>query len=418
MTFDDIIQPLTVREFAETYLGVRYLLAKPGTPRFKALVRWDEINHALERVRFSPQRLRLVQNAKTIPSSAYTFVDDDAGGGSSLDARRLERFLAGGATLSINKVDELFPEVQALAESVEELFRIQVGANLYAGWRTDNGFDLHWDRHDTLILQISGRKRWMVYEPTVDHPMDDRLLTPPPKPTAPPVWEGLLEEGDFLYMPRGWWHVAFPLDEPTLHVTLGVRHRTGASMLKWIAAELNKHVEFRRDLPLLESPDAQAAYAKRLRDLLTAAVTDDVVERYMRIVEEVVPARPRVCLPDAAMRPAASTPVRLTPDTPLRLTAGGRLYLDPPESGRTVTFKVAGSENDWSCDMALMPALRLLRQARPTTLREMTATVESNYRLPLRMFIDALLARQAIWAEPTATSPHDLPAKSEQPATA
>ncbi len=320
--------------------------------------------------------------------------------------------------MSINKVDELFPEVQALAESVEELFRIQVGANLYAGWRTDNGFDLHWDRHDTMILQISGRKRWMVYEPTVEHPMDDRLVSQPPKPTAPSVWEGLLEEGDFLYMPRGWWHVAFPLDEPTLHVTLGVRQRTGASMLKWVAAELNKHVEFRRDLPLLESAEAQAAYAQRLRELVAAAVTDDVVERYMRVVEEVVPARPRVCLPDAAMRSASSAPVRLTPDTPLRLTAGGRLYLDPPAAGRTVTFRIAGSESDWSCDVGLVPGLRLLRQARATTLREMSGAVEANYRLPLRIFVDTLLARQAIWAEPAGTgAQRDRGVTSEAAAT-
>src|SRR5262249_49941110 len=186
MTFDEIIEPLTVRDFADTYLGARYLLTKPGKPRFKGLVPWDEINSALRHTRFSPHRLRVVQHAKTIPPDAYTFVDDDASGGSSLDARRLERFLANGATLSINKVDELFPEVQTPAESCEELFRIPVGVNLYAGWRTDNGFDLHWDRHDTMILQISGRKRWTVYEPTVEHPMDDRLLIEPPKPTAPP----------------------------------------------------------------------------------------------------------------------------------------------------------------------------------------------------------------------------------------
>jgi ribosomal protein L16 Arg81 hydroxylase len=413
MTFDEIIRPLTVREFADTYFGVRYLLAKPGTPRFRALVQWDEINAALRHVRFSPQRLRVVQNAKTLPASAYTFVDDDASGGSSLDARRLEQFLAKGATLSINKVDELFPEVQALAESCEELFRIPVGANLYAGWRTDNGFDLHWDRHDTLILQISGRKRWTVYEPTVEHPMDDRLLTEPPKPTGAPVWEGLLEEGDLLYMPRGWWHVAYPLDEPTLHVTIGLRHRTGATLLRWVAAELNKHVEFRRDLPLLDSPQAQATYATTLRDLLTAAVTDDIVERYMRVVEDAVPARPRVFLPDAAM----PTPVRLTPDTPLRLIAGGRLYLDPPKEGRTVTFKIG--ESDWSCDIGLVPALRLLRQARPTTLRDMTATVEPNYRLPLRIFVDTLLARHAMWSEPAAAETRgDRIAKPQEAATA
>jgi ribosomal protein L16 Arg81 hydroxylase len=414
MTFDEIIEPLTVREFAETYLGVRYFLAKPGTARFKGLVRWDEINQALRHVRFSPQRLRVVQHAKTIAPSAYTFIDDDASGGSSLDARRLEDLLANGATLSINKVDELFPEVQALAESCEELFRIQVGVNLYAGWRTDNGFDLHWDRHDTMILQISGRKRWTFYAPTVDHPMDDRLLAEPKKPTAPPVWEGLLEEGDFLYMPRGWWHVAYPLDEPTLHLTIGLRHRTGTTLLRWVAAEMNKHVEFRRDLPLLDSPDAQAAHATRLREILIAAITNDIIERYMRVVEDTIPARPRVNLPDAAM--AKSGPVRVTPDMPLRLVAGGRLYLDPPKEAPIITFKIANS--DWSCDMALAPALRQLRQARPTTLREMSAAVEPNYRLPLRLFVDTLLARQVIWAEPTATAQQERGVKSEQPTTA
>jgi ribosomal protein L16 Arg81 hydroxylase len=393
MTFDEAIEPLTVPEFVARHLGTRYLLAKPGVPRFRGLVQWDEVNQALRHVRFSPQRLRLVQNGKTIPASAFTFVDDDASGGSSLDGRRFERFLANGATLSINKVDELFPEVQTFAESCENQFRIPVGVNLYAGWRTDNGFDLHWDRHDTLILQISGRKHWTVYEPTVDHPLEDRLLTPPPTPTGAPIWEGLLEEGDLLYMPRGWWHVARPLDEPTLHLTAGLRHRTAATLLKWIGAELNKQTAFRMDLPVNGSRDEQAAYAATVRDLVTAALTDDVVEQYMRMVDHEIPARPRVHLPDAAM----SKPVRLEPDTPLRLASGHQLHIDPPREGRTVTFAAGGS--DWSCDLALVSALRLLRGGRPTTMKEMGAAVEPMYKLPLRMFVETMLARQVIWAE-------------------
>ena len=39
-----------------------------------------------------------------------------------------------------------------------------------------------------------------------------------------PLWEGMLEDGDLLYIPRGWWHVATPLDEPTLHLTVGVNN--------------------------------------------------------------------------------------------------------------------------------------------------------------------------------------------------
>ena len=47
------------------------------------------------------------------------------------------------------------------------------------------------------------------------------------KPDAP-LWEGMLEDGDLLYIPRGWWHVATPLDEPTLHLTVGVNNLTKA----------------------------------------------------------------------------------------------------------------------------------------------------------------------------------------------
>ena len=50
----------------------------------------------------------------------------------------------------------------------------------------------------------------------------------------------LLEAGDLLYIPRGWWHVAMPLDEPTLHLTVGVNNLTGADFLRWFADRLRR----------------------------------------------------------------------------------------------------------------------------------------------------------------------------------
>ena len=72
MTFEEAIAPLTVSEFVAHHLGTRFLLAKPGVPRFRDLVRWDEVNQTLRHVRFSPDRLRLVQSGKTVPASAFT----------------------------------------------------------------------------------------------------------------------------------------------------------------------------------------------------------------------------------------------------------------------------------------------------------------------------------------------------------
>ena len=54
---------------------------------------------------------------------------------------------------------------------------------------------------------------------------------------------------DLLYIPRGWWHVATPLDEPTLHLTVGVNNPNGADFLAWYVDRLKTSEDVRRDLP-------------------------------------------------------------------------------------------------------------------------------------------------------------------------
>ena len=117
-----------------------------------------------------------------------------------------------------------------LAESLERVFRVRIQVNAYAGWRTSHGFDLHWDDHDVFILQIAGRKKWKVYGMTRKYPLARDVEPATDKPDTP-LWEGMLEDGDLLYIPRGWWHVATPLDEPTLHLTVGVNNPNGADLL-------------------------------------------------------------------------------------------------------------------------------------------------------------------------------------------
>ena len=44
-----------------------------------------------------------------------------------------------------------------------------------------------------------------------------------------------------LYIPRGWWQtVALPLDEPTLHLNVGVHKRTGGDLARWLAERLSR----------------------------------------------------------------------------------------------------------------------------------------------------------------------------------
>src|SRR5258706_849533 len=45
----------------------------------------------------------------------------------------------------------------------------------------------------------------------------------------------------------GWWHVARPLDEASLHLTLGVTPPKGDQFLKWLVHELKVHEAVRSE---------------------------------------------------------------------------------------------------------------------------------------------------------------------------
>jgi hypothetical protein len=181
---------------------------------------------------------------------------------------------------------------------------------------------------------VAGRKRWSVYGQTRPHPVADDIEEAA-RPEGPPAWEGTLEDGDLLYMPRGFWHVAVPLNEPTLHLTVGVHKRTGLDFLKWLTQRTRASAAFRQDLPRLESEEGRRAHAARLREELFAAWDDSLVERYL--AEYDAQAMPRA----AANLPWGATPAAL-PDEP-----GTLLRWTPP---RPVELRAEGGVVEFSCN--------------------------------------------------------------------
>jgi hypothetical protein len=87
-------------------------------------------------------------------------------------------------------------------------------------------------------MQLTGRKRWQLYRPTFDLPLagqtsKDCKADCPPEP----VLDVILETGDILYIPRGWWHCATPVGEPTFHVAVGVHPASIKDYFSWVCEE-------------------------------------------------------------------------------------------------------------------------------------------------------------------------------------
>jgi hypothetical protein len=382
MTFDDVLGPVPRARFIADVLGKEWLRLEGERGRFAHLAPWERINDALSRDRFSGRRIRLVKAGRAVPADDYLLAPLDENG-SQVDMKKVLRHLRGGATLVFNAIDEVMPPLRTLCEELEELFRITVQANAYAVWKTDNGFDLHWDNHDTLILQIAGRKHWRVYGPTRPHPVE-KDVAEAPKPTGDPVWEGDLHDGDVLYMPRGWWHVAIPKNEQSLHVTISLAHFTGSHLMRWLAQELKAEELIRADVPHLADEDAQEAYAAALTTMLSKRIAKDVIARFMRFGDTHARARPRIDLP----ADVTGNGTAMNPASVIRLTGDRELYLEHPTNNGQTCFTAMGQQ--WNCDRSLVPALHLLRGYKGTSLQTMLDVVPQSVRGALRLQLNVM----------------------------
>lgn len=116
-------------------------------------------------------------------------------------------------------------------------------------------------------------------------------------PPAEPLWEGMLEDGDVLYIPRGWWHVAIPLDEPTLHLTFGIHRVNGLDFMSWFLDRLRAHRDMRNDLPRLGSAEEKQQHLERLRQVVDESWTPGLFDEYFRSLDTHARSRPQFALP-------------------------------------------------------------------------------------------------------------------------
>jgi hypothetical protein len=357
-----ILQPCSPDEFISDNWGKTYKHVAGWPSKFSHLLPWNRLNEILQQHRLDFPRLRLTRDGERLRPETYL---RHTTGRSKTSVPRLRhaeltRELSRGASLVLDAVDELHDPLTDLAEGLELFFRARIQINSYAGWRTARGFDLHWDDHDVFILQVDGRKRWVVHGPTISHPLpDDRKDQ---KPDGPPLWDQILNTGDVLYIPRGFWHVAFPLDEPTLHLTVGIHNRTGLDLARWLTEHMRTSETFRKDLPLFASEELRAAYLVQLRTELLGQLDDDLLNRYLQDMDANTTARARFSLP---WSPTGVLPE--SPQTLLRWLAPRPLNLRVEDG----VIKFSSQKKRWRFSAAALIILQRLETNRTCSISEL-----------------------------------------------
>lgn len=390
----DVLAPQPLDEFLSRTWGQSFQYIPGQKGKFASLLPWKDLNRILQQHRLEPPRLRLAKDGVSLPPAA--FLDHDplrrGGGVPRLRAAELNNLLRDGATLVLDAVDEMQEPIAELARSFEWELHENIQVNAYAGWRTSRGFDLHWDDHDVLILQVAGRKSWSVYEQTRPYPLF-RDIEPNLDPPEKPLWEGILNDGDVLYIPRGWWHVAVPMDEPSLHLTFGVTKRTGLDLLAWVQDQLRAREVFRKDLPRFQDAAERERHVADLRSEVQALFeSGDLLERYFSHQDSMAQPRGQFSLPLSAVPQVLSGTER----TIVRLT-GRRPPLLREASGQ-VELSLNGKK--WRFASGAMPVLRVLVSGQPVSIGEVYALTRADLdSKTVHAFLAELLLQGVIAAE-------------------
>jgi hypothetical protein len=390
VTFPFIAQCLGQDFLAQT-LGRDHLHVPGALTEPDRLVSFDTLNQLLATHRLESPRLRLSREGEALPVHRYATpaVTRRTTVWQRIHPAELHERLTEGASLVLDAIDHLHEPIGDLATALERHLRTRIQVNAYASWTEHEGFGTHWDDHDVLVLQIAGAKRWRLYGPTRHQPMYRDTAAPAAPPTDP-VAELVLEPGDLLYLPRGWWH-AVTADQGThsLHLTCGMTPHTGADLITFAADHLRASTIVRTDLPLHAPADRQEDYLAALRNELDAFLDDPhLLDTYAAARDAEDLGRLRPSLPHLG-------PVPADPSLLVRLTTG-RARTRPVTADGEPLIRLTAAGNELDLDPAAAPLLDALLAAPGwtsfATLADTSSTAVSDIALVVRELLAAQIA--------------------------
>ena len=296
MLFSDLIHPINQDDFFREYASRQPVLIKGPLNKFQSLFDWNSLNRILSQHRVEPPRCR-VEKVGATPSE-LTIIDYIASPRGFLVPKvnpdLLYKRLNEGATLVLDAVNEADERIDLLSIEVGAIFSSRSQTNMYVSFGETAGFGVHWDSRDVFAVQVSGRKRWTVYYPTRESPLYRDFHDRSAKPSKI-WWEGTLEQGSVLYVPRGWWHNVEGIGEPSMHLTVGADPLTGIEYLAWFTDQLRQNALWRQELPRFDGDLDQ--HTKSLHESISSMLSNNGLHEFLQNKAESRSLRPKYALP-------------------------------------------------------------------------------------------------------------------------
>lgn len=323
MTFADFIAPFDERRFLAEHFDKAplHIPASLASARLRNLIDWEGFLDLLEIVpQWRSGQFTMIMDSRPVAAEHYSATREAAAGPVlRVDRALVEPMMSLGASAVANGVEDVSGTVRRCCAILGQRFGAKAGANIYASQAGIQAFASHCDPHEVFAVQCEGRKLWRVYGGRADHPVQATLLSDQAaieRVKGPLVMEVLLEAGDLLYLPRGFYHDAIAQGGRSLHLTFAVQPLYGSGLLDMLRDLAIERPEMRRYLAPAEDGPALAAQlgtiASEIAVLLRSpAMIEDIAvrQRTMTAATAEPDGAPPVMLVRTAMPCAVDQPL-------------------------------------------------------------------------------------------------------------
>ncbi len=272
------LDPISADTFFAEHWEQRPLVVRRDEPgRFDDLLSEADVERLVCSTAIRYPAFRLVREGGQLDLGAYTAtVPWRPAFTKTVDVPRVLAEWEAGATIVLQALHVNWHPLAVFCRQLEDALEHPVQVNSYSTPRGSQGFAVHHDTHDVLVLQVAGEKRWLLYEPLLELPLKHQRYSKALGAHGEPTDELVLGAGDTLYLPRGWLHQAETSDTDSLHLTVGINAYTWLDAAKAALTPLEQDADLRRGVA------AGGDAADEISELLRAQLGADAVARRRR----------------------------------------------------------------------------------------------------------------------------------------
>lgn len=241
----ELISPISVNDFFENYFEKKPLLVKRNNPDyFNSIISNDDFENVLFSMNNVYPETRIVnyKEGVIVDKEKFTLPGSD-----QIDPIKFVRMFTEGATMVLSGLHKKINSMRKLGNQLSNDFKLPIQTNVYITPPNEQGFTSHFDNHDVFVVQFKGKKKWRIYDNYIDLPTRAMEFDKEKHKPGPISQEFMLEQGDFLYIPRGWMHDANTIDHTSGHITIGlVGDVWGELLSKQIIEATKEHLILRK----------------------------------------------------------------------------------------------------------------------------------------------------------------------------